>query len=71
MTKKLSQNDWLQKAAWEGGIIEAIRDYGLKADDLTEKGDDFYEAIKTVENALAKIAPQLNYLETLLENLDD
>lgn len=44
--------EWLAKADWEGGLEEAILDYGLTEDSLDrEAAPDLWEAIKVFREA--------------------
>lgn len=61
--EKMSKEEWMQKAGWEGGILEAL-DYGLSEKDLSEKDDPvFYNTIK-------KANKQYRELLELIEDVD-
>lgn len=47
----MTPQEWLNKAEWEGGLIEAVGSYGLTSDYLDDSAPDgFKEAIDTLSH---------------------
>lgn len=62
--KKMTVEEWMAKASWEGGVVPAILDYGLGVDDLVADADpEFVSLLKEVESGLDAVADGIDRLE--------
>lgn len=62
--KKMTVEEWMMMASWEGGVVPAILDYGLGVDDLADDADpEFVSLLKEVESGLNAIAGSIDRLE--------
>lgn len=63
-----SPQKWLEKADWEGGVIDAL-DYGLSQVDLATEyeGTEFYELVEKA----AKLYAQLRILVDEIDNFEE
>lgn len=62
--KKMTVEEWMAKASWEGVVVPAILDYGLGVDDLVADADpEFVSLLKEVEEGLNSVAGGIDRLE--------
>lgn len=68
---KMTKQDWLSKAQWEGGLYEALS-YGLTHKDLDPNDDpDFYADVKEIVEALASVHDAVERVEAEMEELNE
>ena len=64
---KMSKEEWLEKATWEGGVFQGLA-YGLKASDLSEDVDaEFRENVTQAERLYQELEPLLREIEEEME----
>lgn len=67
MTEKLDPEEWLAKASYEGGVIEAIR-YGLSHKDIDKNlHPEFHAYVKKIVKGWEKIRDRVESLEDEME----
>ena len=60
---KMSKEEWLEKAMWEGGVFQGLA-YGLKASDLSEDVDkEFRKSVTRAEGLYRELEPLLREIE--------
>lgn len=42
----MTPGEWMAKADYEGGVLDAVFGYGLTEADLDEQSGEFYEALR-------------------------
>jgi hypothetical protein len=65
MTDKMTEEEFINKIAWEGGIIGALT-YGLRASDLADQDSDLAKAWRHLENGWVKLVPRIDKVEELI-----
>lgn len=58
--------EFYEKCDYEGGVLDGIFGYGLRATDLAVQEGPFYEAVKE----LAGMARRVRELEEVIQNFD-
>lgn len=63
----MTKEEWLEKATWEGGVIQGL-EYGLKASDLSEDVDEeFRNNVAQAEKLYQELEPLLREIEADME----
>lgn len=70
MTKKMTADEWLEKAEAEGGSIAAL-EYGLTHKHL-DKDDNpgFYELVKEATELWRQLVPLIEDLDAAIDEVD-
>lgn len=58
----MTPGEWMAKADYEGGILDAVFGYGLTENDLSDQSGEFYEAVKE----LRALRPRIDELCAVL-----
>lgn len=66
---KYTEQEFAEKVEWEGGLWEALTEYGLKASDL-EPGA-LREALENAEPLIAEAFTEIRGMEYYLESLEE
>lgn len=66
---KMTDEDFAGKAEWEGGILEAMFGYGLKADDLADQTTPLAVAVRKLEDMRDQIEGALEEIGDALEDI--
>ena len=64
----MTPEEWMRKADWEGGIYEAITEYGLSVEHIDPDADpEFIATVQEIVDGLANIA---DAVDKLMSNWD-
>lgn len=70
MPKLMSAQEWLDKAAYEGGALEGIANYGLTEADLDPDSDsELYEDVKKISETLKTIYNVIERVNQKIESM--
>lgn len=67
----MTPGQWLAKADYEGGVLDAIFGYGLKETDLDEQSGEFYEAVKAIRALRSQIEENLQVIYRIEPDYED
>lgn len=65
MPEPMTEEEFVGKIGYEGGIISAL-EYGLKADDLGDLGSPLAHAWGELQMAWTKLQPKVRAVEALI-----
>lgn len=69
--QKMTDREFAAKVEWEGGVYDAIFDYGLRSTDLADQSTELCASMKALEEILPQVQQLIDSIEEALEEVDE
>lgn len=67
----MTDEEFAQKVSWEGGILDALLEYGLSCDDLEDTEGALYSAIAEFDSIRLQLQDILGAIEEALPETEE
>jgi hypothetical protein len=70
-SEKFSDEQFAAKVDWEGGVYDALCEYGLSAQNLENEDGDLFKLVSEFDKVKGPFLQMLNDIEEVLEDIGE